>query len=271
MGENLKVNSKSSILEFKRKHNLLVEKVNEMDISTLVVALSQIVGSGNDAYTSTPYIRFTPTAEQEEILENEKNQIIKLDLSALGDSAPAPYIWIKRNTKVKILTYDALQFSCGGEQFWYDNYETDIAIKNVGNGALVYVPTLHTCDITLASISIPDLYAALGNINKLKLWKHTITTYDQDDNGIKLVIISYDNTNASATEQQFGTKIKGLFENEKTIRGRVYYNNTYKGEITFVGTDARTSYCTQGNTSNTNWTNYVVNANWNDVVTEVQL
>ena len=137
---------------------------DDLSIATITVASSQLIGSGNDSYTSTSYVRFTPTNEQKAILEDENIIVIKLDLSDLGNTAPAPYIWIKRNTKVLVQSHVAHQFSCGGEQFWYTNYITDIAIKDVGNGALVYVPDFNTCDITLGHISIPDLYADLGRI-----------------------------------------------------------------------------------------------------------
>lgn len=138
---------------------------------TIAITLAQISGTGNDSYTSAQYIRFAPTQEQSAILANNDYAIIKLDLTGLGNAAPAPYIWLRRNTVIALpdpldqsSTIPAYQFTCGGEQFWYDNYATDIAIKNIGNAALVYVPALGSADITLLSISVPDLYIELGKI-----------------------------------------------------------------------------------------------------------
>ena len=147
---------------------------NDANVADMAIALTQVAGSGNDSYTGTPYIKFTPTTEQKAILADDKFQIIKLNLTALGDSAPAPYVWLKRNSQVKISNNDVYQFSCGGEQFWYDNAPTDIAIKNIGNGALVYVPALSSCYISFASVSIPDLYLALGRIGA-KLYRHEVS------------------------------------------------------------------------------------------------
>lgn len=146
---------------------------------TIAVAVAQIAGAGNDAYTTAQYIRFAPTAQQAAILMDESIQIIKLDLTALGTSAPAPYVWLRRNTVVELpnpldptSTIPAYQFTCGGEQFWYENYQTDITIKNIGNAALVYVEQLildpaltphGVADITLLNVSIPDLYKNIGN------------------------------------------------------------------------------------------------------------
>lgn len=140
-------------------------------IKTITVALSQIAGAGNDVYTTAQFIRFTPTQEQAAILANNDYSIIKLDLTALGNSAPAPYVWLRRNTVIELPNpldpsskIPAYQFTCGGEQFWYENYQTDIAIKNIGNAALVFSPDLGTADITLLNISIPTLYETLGKI-----------------------------------------------------------------------------------------------------------
>lgn len=169
-----------TIEELRRVIEVKEEGGDDADVAKIAIALTQITGSGTDSYTSTPYIKFTPTDEQKAIFTNEKIQIIKLDLTALGDSAPAPYVWVKRNSQVKISTNDVYQFSCGGEQFWYDNAPTDIAIKNVGNGALVYVPALSSCYISFASISLPDLYLALGNAGGTQLYKHVLEIDDDD-------------------------------------------------------------------------------------------
>ena len=172
---------------------------------TIVVALAQVVSAGQDSYTASPYIRFTPTQEQATILVDETITTIKLDLTALGNTAPAPYVWIKRNTQVQVNGNTAYQFSCGGEQYWYDNYLTDIAIKDIGNGALVYVPALSTCDITLASISMPDYYLAMGKLTTLAL---TTTTGSE--------AITYDNQTLNVatrdTAQRF-TAPKSFFNN----------------------------------------------------------
>ena len=84
---------------------------------------------------------------------NENVTTVKLDLTQLGSQAPAAYVWVKRNINVSIAGIDAIQFTAGGEQFYYDNYATDIVIKDIGNAALVYVPSLHICDISFAIFS----------------------------------------------------------------------------------------------------------------------
>jgi hypothetical protein len=146
-------------------------------IPTITIGILQVTGAGKGGYTNSEYIRFQPTAEQKIILENENFSTIKLDLSALGENAPAQYVWIKRNTKVTIQNLTAYQFTVGGEQFWYEDYaKTAITIKNIGNAAMVYVPDLggfSICDISFASISIQDLYYALG---QLEVLAGTVTT-----------------------------------------------------------------------------------------------
>lgn len=138
--------------------------------------------TGQDPYTSAQYIRFTPLTDQANILMDETKNLIKVNLSNVPD-APARYIWFKRNTTVQEsldnVDYTAYQFSAGGEQFWYDNFPTDVAVKDIGNAAMVYVPvsTMSTgyCYITYASISLPDLYAALGKVANLNIENGTGT------------------------------------------------------------------------------------------------
>ncbi len=135
------------------------------DIPTITIALAQVLTTGQDSYTYAKFIRINNlTSEQETTLANEDYPVIKLDVSALyaQQIVPAPYIWVKRNTQTLINNIELIQFSCGGEEFWYENYQTDIAIKNVGCAALVYVPSLHIFDLTMTSISMPDYYAGLG-------------------------------------------------------------------------------------------------------------
>lgn len=152
---------------------------NENKTAEITFTLSQVFGAGVDSYTSASYVRFAPTVEQGAILADQSVNIIKLDLTALGNSAPAPYVWLRRNTVIALpnpldptSTIPAYQFTCGGEQFWYENYQTDIAIKNIGNAALVYAPALGFADITLLNISVPNLYSSLGQIPK---YQHNIT------------------------------------------------------------------------------------------------
>ena len=135
------------------------------DIPTITIALAQVLTTGEDSYTQAKFIRINNlTSEQETTLANEDYPVIKLDVTALyaQQIVSAPYIWVKRNTQTSINNIELIQFSCGGEEFWYENYQTDIAIKSVGCAALVYVPSLHIFDLTMTSISMPDYYKGLG-------------------------------------------------------------------------------------------------------------
>ena len=191
-------------------HEALKEKY--LDIPTLSVTSSQLIGAGQDSYTQTPYIRFSPTSEQEASLMNENVATVKLDLTQLGNQAPAAYVWLKRNTEVSVAGIDAIQFTAGGEQFYYDNYATDIVIKNIGNAALVYVPSLHICDISFASISIPDLYYKLGQIQtaaKDSLVNNTKTWTDEDKAKACETIGAVPSKKITSGLQLYGTNISG--------------------------------------------------------------
>jgi hypothetical protein len=88
----------------------------KISIPTISISMAQILNYGKDSCTQTPYIRFTPTEEQEsKYFIDDAVTTIKLDLTQLGENAPAPYVWIKRNTKVSISGIDAVQFTAGGE------------------------------------------------------------------------------------------------------------------------------------------------------------
>ena len=114
-------------------------------IKEITIAASQIVKAGQDTGSGHAYLTLSTTPEQQAILENLDNGIIKIDLSEVQSllHLPVPYLWIKRNTINVLQGLTLIQYSFDNSGFEYEHALTDnyIVLKEIGTGGAIYEST----------------------------------------------------------------------------------------------------------------------------------
>ena len=157
----------------------------DMSIPTIVFTdISQLAQEPAQEGSAT-YLTLIPNAEQRAILENDKNAIIKIDLSAFTSKYPdiAPYIWIKKNIQYIYSPITGINLTVNLYGFDVPDFNFDeitsgyIFMNRIGNGGVIYnitpIPSIlsrtpHFLFVSFANFNIDKTLERITNLENSK-------------------------------------------------------------------------------------------------------